>query len=144
MSDTVKYRAMSFKKDQIAALYFTMSDIVHWRSRKTGLNSFSYQNKLKGSCIVRFHLNRLFVMVHSSCEISFCWEQICKEKIWIRFHIIDCNSIFHHCFRNKVIISIQEVAFELGFIFSWFIELLFFLPSHPKCLLKVIIFIQKP
>ena len=25
----VKYRAVSFKKDQIAALYFTMSDIVH-------------------------------------------------------------------------------------------------------------------
>jgi hypothetical protein len=29
MSDTVKYRAVRFKKDQIAALYFTMSDIVH-------------------------------------------------------------------------------------------------------------------
>ena len=29
MSDMVKYRAVSFKKDQIAALYFTMSDIVH-------------------------------------------------------------------------------------------------------------------
>ena len=28
MSDMVKYRAVSFKKDQIAALYFTMSDIV--------------------------------------------------------------------------------------------------------------------
>ena len=31
----VKYRAVSFKKDQIAALYFTMSDIFHafghWR-----------------------------------------------------------------------------------------------------------------
>ena len=25
----VKYRAVSFKKDQIVALYFTMSDIVH-------------------------------------------------------------------------------------------------------------------
>ena len=25
----VKYGAVSFKKDQIAALYFTMSDIVH-------------------------------------------------------------------------------------------------------------------
>ena len=29
MPDMVKYRAVSFKKDQIAALYFTMSDIVH-------------------------------------------------------------------------------------------------------------------
>ena len=29
MSDMVKYRVVSFKKDQIAALYFTMSDIVH-------------------------------------------------------------------------------------------------------------------
>ena len=29
MSDMVVYRAVSFKKDQIAALYFTMSDIVH-------------------------------------------------------------------------------------------------------------------
>ena len=29
MSDMVKYRAVSFKKDQIVALYFTMSDIVH-------------------------------------------------------------------------------------------------------------------
>ena len=29
MSDIVKYRAVSFKKDQIAALHFTMSDIVH-------------------------------------------------------------------------------------------------------------------
>ena len=29
MSDMVKYGAVSFKKDQIAALYFTMSDIVH-------------------------------------------------------------------------------------------------------------------
>ena len=29
MSDMVKYRAVSFKKYQIAALYFTMSDIVH-------------------------------------------------------------------------------------------------------------------
>jgi hypothetical protein len=29
MSDMAKYRAVSFKKDQIAALYFTMSDIVH-------------------------------------------------------------------------------------------------------------------
>ena len=27
--DMVKYRAISFKKDHIAALYFTMSDIVH-------------------------------------------------------------------------------------------------------------------
>ena len=27
MSDMVKYGAVSFKKDQIAALYFTMSDI---------------------------------------------------------------------------------------------------------------------
>ena len=26
-----KYRAVSFKKDQIAALYFTMSDIVHYK-----------------------------------------------------------------------------------------------------------------
>ena len=29
MSDMVKYWAVSFKKDEIAALYFTMSDIVH-------------------------------------------------------------------------------------------------------------------
>ena len=29
MSDMVKYRGVGFKKDQIAALYFTMSDIVH-------------------------------------------------------------------------------------------------------------------
>ena len=29
MSDMVKYKAVSFEKDQIAALYFTMSDIVH-------------------------------------------------------------------------------------------------------------------
>ena len=29
MSDMVKYRTVSFKKDQIVALYFTMSDIVH-------------------------------------------------------------------------------------------------------------------
>jgi hypothetical protein len=29
MSDMVKYRAVRFKKDKIAALYFTMSDIVH-------------------------------------------------------------------------------------------------------------------
>jgi hypothetical protein len=29
MSNMVKYRAVSFKKDQIAALYFTMSAIVH-------------------------------------------------------------------------------------------------------------------
>ena len=29
MLDMVKYRAVSFKKDQIAAMYFTMSDIVH-------------------------------------------------------------------------------------------------------------------
>ena len=29
MSDMVKYRTVSFKKDQKAALYFTMSDIVH-------------------------------------------------------------------------------------------------------------------
>ena len=29
MSDMVKYRAVSFKKDKIAALYFTMSDIVY-------------------------------------------------------------------------------------------------------------------
>jgi hypothetical protein len=29
MSDMEKYSAVSFKKDQIAALYFTMSDIVH-------------------------------------------------------------------------------------------------------------------
>ena len=28
MSDMEKYSAVSFKKDQIAALYFTMSDIV--------------------------------------------------------------------------------------------------------------------
>ena len=28
MSDMVKYRAVSFKKDQIAALYFIMSDIL--------------------------------------------------------------------------------------------------------------------
>jgi hypothetical protein len=28
MSDMVKYRAVSFKKDQIAALYFPMSDMV--------------------------------------------------------------------------------------------------------------------
>ena len=31
MSDMVKYRDVSFKKDQIAALYFTLSDIVHYR-----------------------------------------------------------------------------------------------------------------
>ena len=30
MSDMVKYRAVSFKKEHIAALYFTMSDIVHY------------------------------------------------------------------------------------------------------------------
>ena len=29
MNNTVKYRAVSYKKDQIAALYFTMSNIVH-------------------------------------------------------------------------------------------------------------------
>ena len=29
MSEMVKYKAVSFKKDQIPALYFTMSDIVH-------------------------------------------------------------------------------------------------------------------
>ena len=29
MSDIVKYKGVSSKKDQIAALYFTMSDIVH-------------------------------------------------------------------------------------------------------------------
>ena len=29
MSNMVKYRGGSFKKDQIAALYLTMSDIVH-------------------------------------------------------------------------------------------------------------------
>ena len=29
MSDMVKYRAESLKKDHIAALYVTMSDIVH-------------------------------------------------------------------------------------------------------------------
>ena len=29
MSDMVKYRAVNFKKDQIAALYFTMSDKAH-------------------------------------------------------------------------------------------------------------------
>ena len=29
MSDMVKYRVVSLKKDQVAALYFTMSDIVH-------------------------------------------------------------------------------------------------------------------
>ena len=29
MSDMVKYKAVSFKKTQIVALYFTMSDIVH-------------------------------------------------------------------------------------------------------------------
>ena len=29
----VKYRAVSFKKDQIAALYFTMSDIVHVKNQ---------------------------------------------------------------------------------------------------------------
>ena len=29
MSDMVKYRAVSFKKDQIVALYFTMSDMAH-------------------------------------------------------------------------------------------------------------------
>jgi hypothetical protein len=29
MSDMVKYRTVSFKKDHIAALYFTMSDVVH-------------------------------------------------------------------------------------------------------------------
>ena len=28
MLDMVKYKAVSFKKDQIVALYFTMSDIV--------------------------------------------------------------------------------------------------------------------
>ena len=30
----VKYRAVSFKKDQIAALYFTKSDIVHGEDEK--------------------------------------------------------------------------------------------------------------
>ena len=29
MSDMVKYRAVNFKKEQIAALYFTMSDKAH-------------------------------------------------------------------------------------------------------------------
>ena len=40
-SDMVKYRAVSFKKDQIAALYFTMSDIVH---------SSIFQNLLTKEC----------------------------------------------------------------------------------------------
>ena len=30
----VKYRAVSFKKDHIAALYFTMSDIVHGHAKQ--------------------------------------------------------------------------------------------------------------
>ena len=36
-----KYRAVSFKKDQIAALYFIMSDIVHepFRQMKNELDS---------------------------------------------------------------------------------------------------------
>jgi hypothetical protein len=29
MSNMVKYRVVRFKKDHMAALYFTMSDIVH-------------------------------------------------------------------------------------------------------------------
>ena len=33
MSDMVVYRAVSFKKDQITALYFTMSDIVHKKGK---------------------------------------------------------------------------------------------------------------
>ena len=33
MSDMVQYRAVSYKKDQIAALYFTMSGIVHSQSK---------------------------------------------------------------------------------------------------------------
>ena len=40
MSDMVKYRAVSFKKDQIAALYFTMSDIVHKYSTVTSSNTY--------------------------------------------------------------------------------------------------------
>ena len=39
----VKYRAVSFKKDQIAALYFTMSDIVHvYKMIESSLKCFKY------------------------------------------------------------------------------------------------------
>ena len=43
MSDMVKYRAVSFKKDQIAALYFTMSYIVHSENLDENQNLFCTQ-----------------------------------------------------------------------------------------------------
>ena len=47
MSDLVIYRAVSFKKDQIAALYFTMSDIVDGNQFFSAYNTGFVQEMLQ-------------------------------------------------------------------------------------------------
>ena len=51
MSAMVEYRAVIFKKGQIAALYSTMSDIVHTEKLKTKMMSF-YRQQMVCSQIV--------------------------------------------------------------------------------------------
>ena len=65
MSNMVKYRAVSFKKDQIAALYFTMSDIVH------------QANAEHFSCLSQKLVNPLlYLSSHFPFEIRFFREKI--------------------------------------------------------------------
>ena len=56
MSDMVKYRAVSFKKDQIAALYFTMSEIVHFGQLCLIILLQDFERKAKKTKYVRLFL----------------------------------------------------------------------------------------
>ena len=75
MSDIVKYRAMTSKKDQIAALYFTMSDIVHNASKECSCQQhfLNFMQGFKSVILAIFHFwqNGTFEPLHE-IQIFFC------------------------------------------------------------------------
>jgi hypothetical protein len=62
MSDMVKHRAVSFKKDHIGALYFTMSDIVHSEFTGQKIGKFTHLEKLEN------HSNKILCLFPASNE----------------------------------------------------------------------------
>ena len=86
MSDMVKYKGSEFKKDQRAALYFTMSDIVHllyncssvvqkynFTSKKQKMGG-RHKNRLHSTVYCRQHLLPNFSLTAAACQ--FCLENV--------------------------------------------------------------------
>ena len=122
MSDMVKYRVVSFKKDQIAALYFIMSDIVHsqpkystaWHMpemRPNGL-TFSESSSKCDHCQAR-------------CKFLFAGGNSIKVDIDHLMHELSChgglsdnsNNCIMICYQHTV--QIQNVLCKLYTSSAW-------------------------